>query len=68
MQMVDLYLNKGWTARNAPDHITECSGTKMFGGLGKFGTRAVAMKQFAIPPHSSITLEFDFWKYRIHFD
>lgn len=47
----------GWTTVSAPAHITECSGTKMFGGFGKFGARAVAMRTFELPPHHTVILK-----------
>lgn len=62
-----LQFNKGWITNGAPAHITECSGTKMFGGFGKFGAKAVASKIFELPPHSSINLKLQFWKYRMSF-
>lgn len=37
----------------------------MFGGFGKFGAKAVASKIFEMPPHSSINLKLQFWKYEI---
>ncbi|CAK94526.1 unnamed protein product (macronuclear) [Paramecium tetraurelia] len=52
----------GWTVAGAPAHVTECSGTKMFGGFGKFGARAVASKAFELPPHSYINIKLQFWK------
>lgn len=47
----------GWVVSGGLPHVTECSGTKMFGGFGKFGARAVASKIFELPPHSLINLK-----------
>lgn len=38
----------------------------MFGGFNKFGAKAVASKIFELPPHSSINLKIQFWKYNIY--
>lgn len=52
----------GWTVVNAPAEVTDCSGTKMFGGFGKFGAGATATKVFELPPHHTIYLKLQFWK------
>ncbi|CAK64683.1 unnamed protein product (macronuclear) [Paramecium tetraurelia] len=52
----------GWVTAGGPAHVTECSGTKMFGGFNKFGAKAVASKVFELPPHSLINLKLQFWK------
>lgn len=52
----------GWVVAGGPPHVTECSGTKMFGGFNKFGARAVASKIFELPSHSLINLKLQFWK------
>ena len=58
MLMVILFNNDlGWVTAGGPAHVTECSGTKMFGGFGKFGARAVASKVIELPPHSLINLK-----------
>jgi hypothetical protein len=34
----------------------------MFGGYAKFGARAVALKQFDLPPHHTLTIKVQMWK------
>jgi len=42
--------------------VSECSGTRLFGGHKVFGKGAVALKQFPLPPHSVLVFSMQMWK------
>lgn len=55
--------NDGWEVTGASEVVTDCGGTKLFGGFEKFVKGVSTTRTFNdIPDHKRIKISMELWK------